>query len=256
MCVICTLIAGAGSAHAGGLVVSGGGSPRTVGRAGTGVVGDDGGGALIVNPAAMARREGKRAQLGVTFLDDELAWQSDNPDAPVARDQSESSMAPLGAAIGSVGPWVIGIATMTTAVSQRTLRPPSDLTPETIDAGFDFRYAGIRGSARRDTVTLGVARRIGESLALGLAVGASRVTVTEVRRLWAGFSGRDMIGDPALDVEVGMSCVDRFAPHIVGGILIAPEDSRIELGASVTWMQSSEIDADIVGSGTRPKGPT
>src|SRR5256885_9415725 len=142
MWLICALAAGSSgsSAHAGGLVIAGGGSPRTVGRAGTGVVGDDGGGALLVNPAAMARREGKRAQLGVTFLDDELSWQSDNRDAPIARDQSESSMAPLGAAIGSMGSWVIGIGTMTTAVSRRTMRPPSDLTPETIDAGLDLPY--------------------------------------------------------------------------------------------------------------------
>src|SRR5262249_19063752 len=49
-------------ADAGGLVVVSG-SARSIGRAGTGTVGDDGGGALLINPAAMARRETKRVQL-------------------------------------------------------------------------------------------------------------------------------------------------------------------------------------------------
>jgi len=42
-------------------------------------------------------------------------------------------MAPLGAAIGSMGSWVIGMGAMTTAVSTRTMRRPSDLRPEAID---------------------------------------------------------------------------------------------------------------------------
>jgi hypothetical protein len=51
----------AAPASAGGLVVEGA-SPREVGRAGTGTVGDDGGGALLANPAA--RHHARAARCG------------------------------------------------------------------------------------------------------------------------------------------------------------------------------------------------
>ncbi|MDQ3301367.1 MAG: hypothetical protein M3619_32695, partial [Myxococcota bacterium] len=97
-CAICAALIVASSAHAiaGGLVIVSG-SPRAIGRAGTGTVGDDGGGALLVNPAAIARRETWRAQLGLAFSDDEIAWQGAS-DAPLARNQAASSIAPNGAA--------------------------------------------------------------------------------------------------------------------------------------------------------------
>src|SRR6185503_13441902 len=89
------------------------------GRAGAGTVGDDGGGALLVNPAAMARRDGIRGQLGLALVDDEIAWE---PEAgPIARNQSPSSVVPMGAAIGSYGPWVFGLGAMTAGVSERSL---------------------------------------------------------------------------------------------------------------------------------------
>ena len=69
-----------GTAQAGGLVVTS--SPRSIGRAGTATVGDDGGGALLANPAAIARRAGKRGEVGIVFVDDELDWQSATAGAP------------------------------------------------------------------------------------------------------------------------------------------------------------------------------
>jgi len=255
-CVICTLITASDPAIAGGLVVTNG-SPRSVGRAGTAMVGDDGGGALLVNPAAIARREGLRAQVGVAFIDDEIAWQSTSEGAPIARDQAPSSMAPHAAAFGSIGSWVIGIGAMTSSVSERSLRRPRDVQdPEDLGVAFDYRYAGIAGAVRRDTITAGVARRIGNSIAVGLAVAASRVSVTEIRRMWAGFSGRDTIGSPGQDVEIGFSGADRFTPSIVAGVLVAPEDTSIELGASVTWADTARIDAEVSAIGTRPLGPS
>ncbi|MEJ7597608.1 MAG: hypothetical protein WKG01_06835 [Kofleriaceae bacterium] len=44
------------------------GSPRSIGRAGVGTVGDDGGGALVINPAAIARRDSTRVQLALRLL--------------------------------------------------------------------------------------------------------------------------------------------------------------------------------------------
>lgn len=249
--MICAVIAASPAAVAGGLVVTSA-SPRAIGRAGAGTVGDDGGGALVVNPAAIARRDGTRAQIGFAFFDDELAWQSASPDAPIARDQAPSSVAPIAAALGSIGPWVIGAAVMTSAVQDRALRPPRDLPPDQFGVAFDYRYAGIAGSLRRDTVAVGAARRIGDSLAVGLSLSGARVTVTEVRRIWAGFGGRDGIGEPEQDVEIAFAGEDRFVPTAVAGILVAPGDSTLELGASIAWTQTLEIDADV-GTATTPQ---
>lgn len=242
-------------AGAGGLAIVGG-SPRAIGRAGAGTVGDDGGGALLVNPAAMARRDGTRVQLGAAFVDDSIAWKSDNPDAPVSRDQGGSSIAPLGAVVGSIGSWVLGAGVMTSAVTSRTLRDPNDvLEPDDLRASFDYRYTGIAGSVRRDTVTIGAARRIGESLAIGIAVGASRVSVSETRRLWAGFNGITSVGDPHRDVEIAMTAVDDFSPSAIAGILIAPPDTPLELGASLSWSAFARAEGTLIANGT-DGGPT
>lgn len=232
---------------AGGLVVAGG-SPRSIGRAGAGIVGDDGVGALVLNPAGMARREGERAQVGLAFSDDEISWLA-AADAPIARNQSASDFAPYGAAIGSVdiggATWVIGLGAMTSSVTDRQLRSPGDLPPEELENAFEFRYAGIAGAFQRDTVMLGVARRIGDSMAAGVSVGVSRVTISERRSVWAGFDGRDKIGDPELDVETSFAGTDWFAPSIVGGVLVAPSEAPVELAASVTWTQTVEMDGDV-----------
>lgn len=220
-----------------------GGSPRSIGRAGTGTVGDDGAGALLVNPAAMARREGERAQLGMAFIDDEITFLLDD-DAPIAGNQSGSDFAPTGAAIGSVGSWVVGLGAMTAAVTERTLRPPDLPAPGELENGYEFRYAGIAGAAQRDSVTLGIARRIGDTMAIGAAFAASRVTISERRRVWAGFSGRDVIGDPELDVEASLAGTDWFVPSVTVGVLLAPTEAPLELGASVAWTQTVEIDGD------------
>jgi len=246
-----TLAIASDPAHAGGLVA--GGSPRSIGRAGAGTVGDDGGGALVVNPAAMARRDGLRGQLGVALVDDEIAWELE--DGPTARNQSPSSVVPLGAAIGSIGGWVIGVGAMTAAVSERSLiRLPGDFPPEGLGNRFEFRYAGIAGAFRRDAIAAGVARRIGDAVAVGLSVSGARVRVSETRRMWAGFAGRDTIGSPEQDIEISMSGRDAFAPAVVAGVLIAPDGSPLELGASAGWSQRVMVDASVAGLGA-PRGP-
>jgi hypothetical protein len=241
------ILASSSYAMAGGLVIAGG-SPRSIGRAGTGVVGDDGVGALLMNPAAMARREGERAQVGLAFSDDEISWLAAS-DAPIARNQSASDFAPYGAAIGSVdiggATYVIGLGAMTSSVTDRQLRSPNDLPPDELENAFEFRYAGIAGAAQRDTVMLGVARRIGDSMAAGVGFGVSRVTISESRSVWAGFDGRDRIGDPELDVEASFAGTDWFAPSVVAGVLVAPSEAPVELAASVTWTQTVEMDGDV-----------
>ncbi|MBA3456243.1 MAG: outer membrane protein transport protein, partial [Deltaproteobacteria bacterium] len=176
-----TLILGATTPSSAGGIAIVGGSPRAIGRAGASAASDDGGGALLVNPAAMARRDGTRFQLGVGFFDDAVEWDPDHIDGPIARDQAGSSTLPLAAIVGSVGAWVIGFGAMTAGVSQSALRDPRDLPANELEAAFEYRYSGIAGSIRRDTLTLGVARRLGDSLAIGISVGASRLQMSETR---------------------------------------------------------------------------
>lgn len=241
--ILAAIAASPPQALAGGLVI-GGGSPRAIGRAGTGTVGDDGGGALLVNPAAIARRAGWRAQLGVSLVDDEIAWQA-AAKAPIVRNQAESALAPFGALLGSLGPWVFGAAVMT-AVSERALRQPGDeLPPGDYGNAYDFRYTGLYGAFQRDTATVGVARRLGDVVAIGLSVAGARVRLRETRRLWAGFSGRDTLGAPDRDVELDFRGEDRFVPSVVAGVMVAPGDERLELAASIAWAGAMHVAGDV-----------
>jgi hypothetical protein len=242
-CVICAALAASTHARAGGIVISSG-SPRAIGRAGTGTVGDDGGGALLVNPAAIARRDGARGQLGLAFVDDEIAWRG-TTDEPFVRNQAAGALAPLGAVFAAVGPWIIGAGVMTASVSNRAVRRPGSLPPDSYEDQFEFRYAGFTGAVRRDTVALGVARRLGDSVAIGLSVAASRIALIERRRLWAGFGGRDMIGSPKQDIELGFDGVDRFVPSAVAGVFIAPDREPFEFGASVGVSAAARIAAEV-----------
>ncbi len=248
-CALALILAATAPAAAGGIAIVGG-TPRTIGRAGTSTASDDGGGALLVNPAGMARREGTRFQLGVAFIDDAIEWDPDHVDGPIARDQAGSNTLPLVAVVGSIGSWVFGAGVMTAGVTQRGLRDHNDIPAEELDATFEYRYSGIAGAIRRDTLTIGVARRIGDSLAIGVSVGASRLQMSETRRLWAGFAGISAVGDPKRDVQLSFAGEDPFVPSAVAGILVAPVDTPMEIAASVAWTARAEIEADIAAAGT------
>lgn len=252
--VVCALVALAPvQAHADGIAIIGG-SPRAIGRAGAATVGDDGGGALLINPAAMARRDSTRGQLGIAVIEDAVHWQSDTRDAPLSSGQAGSRLVPFGAAIASVDDWIIGAGLMTAAVSDRSLPAPGEMSGD-LGSSFDYRYVGIAGAYRRDTLAIGAARRIGDSLALGLSVGASLVSITEHRRIWAGFGGRDTVGDPKDDVDLTLTATDLFAPSAVAGVMYAPDDAPIELGASVAWARTVRLDGTASAFGNPPEGP-
>lgn len=231
-----------------------------IGRAGVGTASEDGGGALLVNPAGLARRGSTRMQLALAFVDDEMYW-LDSASAPAARDQSSSRLLPLAAVQAAIGDaWMVGAGVMTSARSERVLRRPGRIPPEDFGNSFQYRYAGLSGSIRRDTLTLGAARRIGDTVAVGLAIGASRIGVSEERRVWAGDTSRvvlgdpapDVLGDPRYDVELALAATDAFTPSAVAGVLVAPTDTRIELAASVAWSAPARTDGDLAAIGTPP----
>jgi hypothetical protein len=244
------LLAVAGTAHADGDV-----TPRSIGRAGATLVADDGAGALFSNPAALARRSGTRAELGTILVDDDLSWAPDVPGAPRARDQAPARFVPAAAAFASLGHWVIGAGLATSVRARRALRPPADVPPADYGVAFEYRYLGIAGRLQRHTVGAGAARRLGESVALGLTLSATRVSLDETRRVWAGFAGRDVIGDPVADLELAFTGRDRFVPGAVAGILIAPDGTPFELGASAAYSAGASIDANVSGSRTNEQGP-
>lgn len=227
-----------------------GGSPRAIGRAGAGTVGDDGGGALLVNPAAIARREATRVQLGVAFIDESLVW-SRASTVQSSHDQAGSSAAPLVAGVMALGPFVIGLGVMTSSVTHHAFRDPNDIPrPEDIQDSFDFRYHGIAGGIRTDTLTLGIAHRFGDTVAIGVSAGTSRISIQETRRLWAGYQGISTAGDPRRDIQLAFDARDSFVPSAVAGVLIAPEDGALEIGGSISWAGRAEATGDVDANGT------
>ncbi len=235
------------SARADGMVVVGG-SPRSIGRAGADEVGDDGGGALLVDPAALARRDVARAQVGVAYIADDLSWQSNDSNAPVAHGQGGSIAMPMVGLQIPVGDWMLGAAAMTAAVSRRSLTRPN-VPPTAYGDLFQYRYAGLDGGVRRDTATIGAAHRLGDEIAVGAAVGVSRILVNETRDLWAGFAGILPPGDPRADVTLAMTGEDRFAPNAVVGALFAPNDTSLELAASVSWAGAANLAGNVSSTG-------
>jgi hypothetical protein len=259
LAALVTLLASTTVARAEAPVV-GGRSPRMIGRAGVGTASDDGGGALLVNPAGLARRSATRLQLATAFVDDEMYW-LDSASAPASRDQSSSRLLPLAAVEGALGEsWIVGVGVMTTARSERVLRRPGRIPPEEYGNSFEYRYAGLSGAIRRDTLTVGAARRMGDTVAIGLSLGASRVGISEERRLWAGNTDRvvlgtsmpDELGDPQYDVELALTGTDAVVPSAVAGVLVAPEDSRIELALSVAWSDVARATGSVDATATPP----
>ncbi len=232
--------------------IVGGRTPRSIGRAGTGTTSDDGAGALTANPAAIARRDAARMQLGVAFVDDEIYYLS-SASAPAARDQSSSRLVPLVGIEGAVGNWLLGAAFITSARSERQFRRPARIPANELGNAFEYRYAGLAGSLRRDTVVLGIARRVTDVVAIGFSAGASRVALSESRRLWAGDVSRvdrtsmvaEHAGDPAQDIEVAFAAADLATPTAMVGVLVAPEDSRVELSASLGWSAAAHLEGDV-----------
>lgn len=239
----------AGEATADGVVVSNA-SPRSIGRAGAGTVSDDGAGALLLDPAVLARRDSWRMQLGIAWVDDSVSWQEPGGE-PTARDQAGSRAVPTVALEGGVGGFVLAIGATTSAVASRSLRQPGALDPASYGGAFDYRYDGYAGTLRRDTLSIGAARRLGDAVAVGVALAASRVSAGETRALWAGFTGRsDAIGDPAHDVTVAASGTDDFSPSAIAGVFVAPPDTRVELAASIGWAATAHVSggASALGS--------
>ncbi|HLU66806.1 MAG TPA: hypothetical protein VKZ63_11045 [Kofleriaceae bacterium] len=247
--VIAACLGGAGAAEAGGLDLDPVG-PRAIGRAGAQVVSGDGGAALLVNPAGLARRGEARVQLGIGLHDLDADYRPADADAsnsPTVADRSEPLAAPLVAASASAGPLVIGAAVLVEGRLERAMPAPEFGQPEADVARlFPHRYGGLELGYRRRTVVLGAAARVGEWLGVGLAAGASDILLRERRRIWAGFAGRDPLGSPARDLDLMIEGEDRLVPVASGGALIAPPELPLEMAIGLSWSGDAYPDGRAV----------
>jgi hypothetical protein len=179
--------------------------------------------------------------------------------SPVNRDQSSSRLLPMLAVEGAIGDWIVGAGVTTNARTERLLRQPGVNAPAgDYGMSFEYRYDGFAGSFRRDTLMAGAAHRIGDTVAVGLSVSASRVEISELRRIWAGDENRkvggvnEVVGDPTQDVELGMTA-SAYTPGVIAGVLIAPESTSLELAASASWMGPARADGEVTGEGAIPQ---
>lgn len=228
-----------GTAHAG--VEVGPLSPRAIGHAGAALVSDDGAAAPYLCPAAIARRDERRAQLAGVLIDDETALTT--ADRPRVADGGGAALAPLVGAQGHLGSLVFAASfAVTESLDRRLPVPSAELPAADVVARYPHRYAGLTASWTRRTLAAAVAWRANDWLALGASVTLAQVDVEERRHLWAGFAGRDPLAQPTRDVDVGLAASDGLIPGAALGALIAPLDTPLELAVGVAW--SDDVRAD------------
>jgi hypothetical protein len=241
------LIVAPRSAFAGGLdwdVVG----ARGVGRAGAATVSEDGGAALLINPGGLVRRRAWRAQLGMRVSDRDLTYMADDaPDSPVIEDRAPPLLARQIAILGPLGPLVIGAAYLELGAMERSLPSPQGSPPiADVVRLFPHRYAGTALRYQRRGVALGASLRAGPWLGVGMSMSFSRVELEEQRHVWAGFTGRDTLGDPERDLALTISGRDDFVPGINLGLLVAPPELPVEMSLSLSFT----MDADLRGRAT------
>ncbi len=231
---------------------------RGIGRAGAITVSDDDGAAVLTNPAGIVRRGDTRVRVGLALADDDtrVSPPADAPaGAPQARDEGPATRLPeLGIAFAA-GPAVIGLAYVNTGNADRQLpRPAVGQPPAEVSTLYGYRYGGFALTHQRHTVAAGAAIRATDWLGVGVSLTASWVTLEERRHVWAGFDGRDTVGDPTRDMVLVTGGRDRFVPGVAAGLLIAPE-APIELAMSASWAADAHLRGDADLSPLTPGGP-
>lgn len=233
---------------------------RAIGRAGTQTVSGDGGAALVVNPAGLARRPETRVQVGVALHDDDARYRvagAAAADSPTVADRGPSVAAPMVAAHVSAGPVVLGLLLIELGALERRMPvPDADQPPADVGRLFPHRYGGLEVDVRRRAAVAGAAMRVGEWLGLGASAGVSEVEVAERRRIWAGFGAIDEIGEASHDVDLSLSARDRLVPMASVGALAAPPELPIELGVAVAWSADAWAHGEAaVGRASSGAGP-
>ena len=248
----CVAALAAGEASAG--VEVGPLSPRGIGHAGASLVSDDGAAAPFLCPAAIARRDQRRAQLVGVMRDDE-AWLATG-DRPRVGDGSGAGLTPLVGAQGHLGPLIVAASfAVTEAFDRRLPVPAAELPAADVLARYPHRYAGLAASWTRRTLAAAAAWRTTDWLALGASVTVAQVDVDERRHLWAGFAGRDPLAQPSRDVDLSLTASDGLVPGAALGALVAPLDAPLEVALGVAWADDVRADGEVVAD-ARSEAPT
>lgn len=218
---------------------------RAAARAGTGLVSDDTAAVWWQNPAGAARREATRVTGGFLSVDTDLEIAPDESNSSVLHSRAGSGFSPQLSFVTAWGGTSLGVSLLS---SQRQARrfegPPPGLSREGANRLFSMRYAGLAGVIRRDTLNVGAARRLTDSLAVGISLGGSRVAVRETRTIWAGVAG-ETLADPQLDLDLSLESFDPLVPTASAGAVLAPEDSQLELAFGASLMGRSYLEGDV-----------
>lgn len=226
---------------------------RGVGRAGAGVVSEDGGAALFINPAGLARRDAWRMQVAMQLQDRDLAYQPSPPeDAPdatapsIVEDRGAPTATPHIAAQGRLGPAVVGVSYLeTSAVSARLPSPRPEQSPDDIRALYAHRYAGIELDHRMRTVLVGAAMRVRPWLGVGASVGVARLMLAEKRHVFAGTGLRVPVDDPERDLVLHLRATDPWTTRLNAGVLVAPLSLPLELALAVSYTAEAAPEGDV-----------
>lgn len=217
-------------------------SARGLGHAGAALVSDDGLGALLGCPAGLARRGELRAQLGGAIVEDDVGYTDGLH--PTVGDRGASALSPTVVGVGTLGPLVLGAGFAVTETFDRRLPAPGPDDDAATAALYPHRYAGTEVRWSRRTLALAGAWRATDWLAIGAGLTLAQVELREARRLWAGFDGRDPLGEPGRDVAITLSGSDGLVPGGALGAFVAPASVPLELALGAAWSADVHADGD------------
>ncbi len=243
MFAVGSLVMAASNATADGLDLDVWGA-RSIARAGTTVVSEDGGPALLLNPAGLVRRTQLRMQVGMAFHDDDPTYRaSNNLGSPDIKNRAPALVTPSIAVQGSLGPLVLGAGYIERGDLQRTFTAPEfDQPADQIQRLFPHRYAGTNLRYQHHSLSAGAAIRANSWLGVGVSVQLDQFNLVETRYIWAGFEGRDGLANPDRDLELSVDGTDNLVPGATVGVLVAPPQLPLEMALSASYTADAVFD--------------
>jgi hypothetical protein len=225
---------------------------RAVARAGAAMLADDGGVALLLDPASLARRGAPRVTAGVTVARHGARFTSDagfSGGVPTVENRAPVTALPWGGAALGIGDRIVAGAVVLPSAHSHHRYPaaPPDFDPARDDrAIFPQRYAGERLRLLRWTAGAGVAVRALPWLAVGAAALVHWTRIDHQRVLWAGppeSAGLDLAElSPAYDMRFSASG-SALVPGATVGAVIAPLDWPVEIGLAASFGAAARIAA-------------
>jgi len=193
--------------------------------------------------------------LALRLADDDTSIEPTSTASPRASDKSGAQALPaIGVAFGLGERWVIGAALGQSIYQRKYTIPQFGQRPEDVERFFPTRYGGLEASSENIAFVVGGAVRAGDWLALAASAGFESAKLETTRMIWAGFSGREPVGDPAKDLILVLRGNRRFIPRAAIGAFIAPVDVPIEMAASISVRPPTTLEGDAALRSTTSDG--